>query len=144
MIIKFCLVFPQIFLLHKVVRDAKKRLKNTALENHLLILGTPGRCKYNFDCISIHEFACLLYLAYLWVFLCVFVSRINEWMKKKWMNDWYEHRLEMAGNDLSRIHITSQEIKMQKLFLVSSGTSVVASALHLQCGPRVIFNLVTT
>jgi len=50
----------------------------------------------------------------------------------------------MAGNDLSRIHITSQEIKMQKLFLVSSGTSVVASALHLQCGPRVIFNLVTT
>ena len=32
MIIKFCLVFPKIFLLHKVVRDAKKVEKHCARE----------------------------------------------------------------------------------------------------------------
>jgi len=36
-IIKFCLVFPKIFLLHKVVRDAKK------VEKHCTTVPTPGQ-----------------------------------------------------------------------------------------------------
>ena len=54
------------------------------LENHLVILDTPGRCNYNFDYISI-LWVCLFISSCLFVgFLClVFVSQINEWTK--WM-----------------------------------------------------------
>jgi len=42
-IIKFCLVFPKIFLLHKVVRDAKK------VEKH---------CSREY-CVFLHSYQCL-------------------------------------------------------------------------------------
>ena len=48
----------------------------------MVILGTPGRCIYNFDCISVHEFACLSYVVYLLFFSCVFVSQINKTKNK--------------------------------------------------------------
>ena len=34
------------------------------MKNYLIILGTLGRCKYDIDCISIHEFAVLFYLVF--------------------------------------------------------------------------------
>jgi len=34
------------------------------MKNYLIILGTLGRCKYDINCISIHEFAGLFYLVF--------------------------------------------------------------------------------
>ena len=43
MIIKFFLVFPKIFLLHKVVRDAKKVEKHCNNQTHIRVSGVTDR-----------------------------------------------------------------------------------------------------
>ena len=58
----------------------------------------PGRCKCNFDCISIHEFACLFYLVYLLLFF--FDVSVSQ-MKKKML---WPLSISLLQNALSLSH----------------------------------------
>ena len=123
MIIKFCLVFPKIFLLHKVVRDAKKDEKHCSIQ-------PPWRAS-----VSSHQVQCNIptFEALLRKYTYLFLERCrksnNEWLRALMQSDclysslFFEH--------YNRILLCERMIELCSVSLIDGVSSHSAFEFYL-------------